>query len=159
MKQHIRPSAAPQIALFPHESDQRAPRAEEGPNLSALGPEVRRPKGGHPGPPPRPTQHFTANTCRKCGAITITGTTYGLPLHLEPDTLDDHSEYQALLNNVPTYNLLPDRTAQRRHLEHIRAPSRHPRHAQHTCGTQYGTNPRPPAPAPTVTTPDGPPPF
>ena len=132
------------------------------PNPRQLPSPIRRspPVGGiADGGPAKPSNKFAASTCRKCGAITITGTTYGLLLHLEPDTLNDHTEYQALLNHVPTYNLLPDRTAQRRHLEHIRAPSRHPRHAQHTCGTQYGTDPRPPAPASAVTNPDGPPPF
>ena len=35
------------------------------------------PIGGNGGTGPHPTKHFTASTCRKCGAITITGTTYG----------------------------------------------------------------------------------
>jgi hypothetical protein len=154
-----RPSPALQPALFPHETDQRAPRAAEGPNFSALGPEVRRPKGGHPGPPPRPTKHFTANTCRKCGAITIAGTTYGIRIDLEPHVLDDLTEYQAIRDNVPTYDLWPDRQARRRHLEEIAHPERVPRHARHTCGTTYGTQPRPTPPATSQPDPTGPAPF
>lgn len=100
---------------------------------------------------------FTANTCRKCGAITLTGSTYGLPLHLEPRTLDDNTEYLALADGTRTYNLLPDNTAQRRHLEHIKHPERHPRHAEHTCGKQYGTQPRPAPPASPVNSGDDPP--
>ena len=106
-----------------------------------------------------PTQHFTASTCRKCGAITITGTIHGLPHHLEPTTLDDHTEYAALADHVPTYDLWPDRTARRRHLEEISHPDRVPRHAQHTCGTTYGTHARPTPPATNPGDPNGPPPF
>ena len=106
-----------------------------------------------------PTQHFTASTCRKCGAITITGTIPGLPHHLEPTTLDDHTEYAALADHVPTYDLWPDRTARRRHLEEISHPDRVPRHAQHTCGTTYGTHARPTPPATNPGDPNGPPPF
>ena len=109
--------------------------------------------------PPRPTQHFTASTCRKCGAITITGTIHGLPHHLEPTTLDDHTEYAALADHVPTYDLWPDRTARRRHLEEISHPDRVPRHARHTCGTTYGTHARPTPPATNPGDPNGPPPF
>ena len=105
------------------------------------------------------TQHFTASTCRKCGAITITGTIHGLPHHLEPTTLDDHTEYAALVDQVPTYDLWPDRTARRRHLEEVSHPDRVPRHAQHTCGTTYGTHPRPTPPATNPGDPNGPPPF
>ena len=109
--------------------------------------------------PPSPTQHFTANTCPKCSAITITGTTYGLRIDLEPQVLDDHTEYAALLAGVPTYDLWPDRIARRRHLENICQPDKAPRHARHTCGTTYGTQPRPaPATTPRPNT-DGPPPF
>lgn len=158
MNTPIRPSAALQTALFPHETDQRAARAAEGPNFSALGPEVRRPKGGHPGPPSRPTKHFTASTCRKCGAITIAGTIYGLRFDLEPTILDDETEYAALLDGVHTYNLWPDRIARRRHVQDIRGPDRAPRHAAHSCDRTYGTIPRP-APAVTQRPIDGPPPF
>ena len=158
MNTPIRPSAALQTALFLHETDQRAARAAEGPNFSALGPEVRRPKGGHPGPPSRPTKHFTASTCPKCGAITIAGTTYGLRVDLEPQVLDDESEHAALLADVPTYNPWPDRIARRRHLEEIKQPERVSRHAAHSCDRTYGTIPRPtPAVAPRPI--DGPPPF
>jgi hypothetical protein len=107
----------------------------------------------------KPSKHFTANTCRKCGAITIAGTTHGIRIDLEPTTLNDHDEYAALLAGVPTYDLWPDRIARRRHLENIRHPDKTHRHAQHTCGTTYGTQPRPTP----VTNPrppaDGPPPF
>ena len=108
--------------------------------------------------PPR-TNKFTASTCRKCGAITITGTIHGLPHHLEPTTLDDHTEYAALAEHVPTYDLWPDRTARRRHLEEISHPDRVPRHARHTCGTTYGTHARPTPPATNPGDPNGPPPF
>lgn len=117
------------------------------------------PKGGitERGPAQR-TQHFTANTCRKCHRIILAGTIHGLRLDLEPTTLDDHTEYQALADQVPTYDLWPDRTARRRHLEEISHPERVPRHARHTCGQQYGTDPRPdPPPALRPTTDD--PPF
>jgi len=159
VNQPLGPSSALQTPLFPHETGQRAPRAAEGPNFSALGPEVRRPKGGHPGPPPRPTQHFTASTCRKCGAITIAGTTYGLRIDLEPQVLDDETEYAALLDGVPTYDLWPDLIARRRHLENIRQPDKAPRHARHTCGTTYGTKPRPNPPATSQPDLTGPAPF
>lgn len=99
--------------------------------------------------PTHRTNKFTANTCRKCHRIILVGTIHGLPINLEPTTLNDHTEYQALADQVPTYDLWPDRTARRRHLEEIKWPERVPRHARHTCGTTYGTNPRPnPAPAP-----------
>ena len=103
------------------------------------------------------TNRFTVGTCRKCGAITITGTTYGIRLDLEPNTLNDHTEYAALTDHVPTYDLWPDRTARRRHLEEIKWPERVPRHARHTCGTTYGTDPRPEPPAQPAPTSDTPP--
>ena len=109
--------------------------------------------------PQRPTKQFTAHTCRKCGAITITGTTYGLRVDLEPTTLDDHTEYAALLAGIPTYDLWPDRTARRRHLEEISHAERVPRHAHHTCGTTYGTLARPTPPATSQADPTGPAPF
>ncbi len=105
------------------------------------------------------TKHFTAYTCRKCGAITIAGTTYGLRVDLEPQVLTDVTEYAALLAGVPTYDLWPDRTARRRHLEEIQQPERVPRHAHHTCGTTYGTLPRPTPPATSQADPTGPAPF
>jgi len=105
------------------------------------------------------TKHFTASTCRKCGAITITGTTYGLRVDLEPQVLSDETEYAALLAGVPTYDLWPDRTARRRHLEEIAHPERVPRHAHHTCGTTYGTLPRPTPPTTSQADPTGPAPF
>ena len=117
------------------------------------------PIGGNGGTGPHPTQHFTASTCRKCGAITIAGTIHGLRLDLEPTTLNDHTEYQALADGIPTYDLWPDRTARRRHLEEIKWPERVPRHARHTCGTTYGTHDRPTPPATNPGDPNGPPPF
>lgn len=57
---------------------------------------------------PRITPNFTAHTCRKCSAITITGTIHGIRIDLEPQVLDDHTEYAALLDNVPTYDLYPE---------------------------------------------------
>ena len=115
-------------------------------------------RGGDLVPTPSLTKHFTANTCRKCGAITITGTIQGLQTDLEPQILNDHTEYAALLAGIPTYDLWPDRIARRRHLEHIRHPDKTHRHAQHTCGTTYGTQPRPTPLNPPPPT-DGPPPF
>jgi hypothetical protein len=107
----------------------------------------------------RLSRHFTASTCRNCSAITIAGTTYGLRINLEPQALDDHTEYAALLAGVPTYDLWPDRTARRRHLEEIQQPERVPRHAHHTCGTTYGTLPRPTPPAISQADPTGLAPF
>lgn len=107
----------------------------------------------------QPTKHFTPSTCRNCQATVLTGTIYGLRLNLEPHMLDDQAEYNALLNNVPTYDLWPDLTARRRHLEEINPPDRVPRHAQHTCGTQYGTHPHPKDTSPPPPGPDDPPPF
>ena len=113
-----------------------------------------------PGAPARkPTKHFTAHTCRKCSAITIAGTTYGLRVDLEPQVLSDETEYAALFAGVPTYDLWPDRTARRRHLEEISHPERVPRHAHHTCGTTYGTLPRPTPPTTSQADPTGPAPF
>jgi len=109
--------------------------------------------------PPGPTKHFTAHTCRKCSAITITGTTYGLRVDLEPQVLTDETEYAALLADTPTYDLWPDRTARRRHLEEISHPERVPRHAHHTCGTTYGTLPRPTPPTTSQANATGPAPF
>jgi hypothetical protein len=109
--------------------------------------------------PQRPTNKFTAHTCRKCSAITIAGTTYGLRVDLEPQVLNDHTEYAALLAGVPTYDLWPDRTVRRRHLEEIQQPERVPRHARHICGTTYGTLPRPTPPATSQADPTGPAPF
>jgi hypothetical protein len=105
------------------------------------------------------TKHFTAHTCRKCSTITIVCTTYGLRVDLEPQVLNDHTEYAALLAGIPTYDLWPDRTARRRHLEEIAHPERVPRHAHHTCGTTYGTLPRPTPPATSQADPTGPAPF
>jgi hypothetical protein len=107
----------------------------------------------------QPTHKFTANTCRKCGAITIAGTTYGLRIDLEPQVLNDETEYAALLDRVPTYDLWPDLIARRRWLEHIRQPDKAPRHARHTCGTTYGTKPRPNPPATSQPDLTGPAPF
>lgn len=114
---------------------------------------------GNGGTGPRPQQHFTASTCRKCHHIILTGTIHGLPLNLEPTTLNDHTEYQALRDGTPTYDLWPDRKARRRHLEEIQAPERVPRHARHTCGTTYGTDPRPEPPAQPSSTTSNTPPF
>lgn len=108
---------------------------------------------------PQRTEHFTASTCRQCGHIVLAGTIYGLHLDLEPTTLDDQGEYLALRDGVPTYDLWPDRTARRRHLEEIAHPERVPRHARHTCGSQYGQHPRPTPPPHAALDPDAPAPF
>ena len=119
----------------------------DSPQLPGLFP-VPPPTGGNRESRRHPiTKHFTASTCPKCGDITITGTTYGLHLHLEPHMLNDQTEYNALHDQVPTYDLWPDRIARRRHHAHITHPTRVPRHAQHTCHTTYGTTPRPTPPA------------
>ena len=107
--------------------------------------------------PQRRTERFTASTCRQCGRIILAGQIHGLRLDLEPTTLNDLTEYQALSDGIPTYDLWPDRTARRRHLEEIKWPERVPRHARHTCGTTYGTDPRPQPPAQPVITDDTPP--
>ena len=117
------------------------------------------PIGGNGGTGPRRTPHFTASTCRQCGAIILAGTIHGIRVDLEPQTLDDHDEYQAIADGVPTYDLWPDRVARRRHLEEIKHPERVPRHARHTCATQYGKHPRPAPPAPLHVDPSGPAPF
>ena len=109
--------------------------------------------------PPRLTKYFTSNTCRKCQAITIAGTTYGIRIDLEPQALDDHTEYAALADGIPTYDLWPDRQARRRHLEEIKHHERVPRHARHTCGATYGQLPRPTPPATHQPDPNGPAPF
>lgn len=103
------------------------------------------------------TNSFTAATCSKCAAIVIAGQIHGLRLNLEPTTLNDLTEYQAIRDGIPTYDLWPDLTARRRHLEEIKWPERVPRHARHTCGTTYGTDPRPQPPAQPVITDDTPP--
>lgn len=103
------------------------------------------------------TNLFTASTCRKCARIVLSGQIHGLRLDLEPTTLNDLTEYQAIRDGIPTYDLWPDRTARRRHLEEIKWPERVPRHARHTCGTTYGTDQRPQPPAQLVITDDTPP--
>lgn len=135
---------------------QPAPNLPRGRSRPALTPAPPVRRAGGRGQVSR-ADKFTASTCNKCGVITLTGTTYGLRLNLEPRTLDDHTEYLALADGTRTYNLLPDLTAQRRHLEHIKRPERHPRHAEHVCGQQYGTQPRPVPPAPPVSPGDDPP--
>lgn len=105
------------------------------------------------------TRHFTASTCRQCGRIILTGTIYGLRVDLEPTMLDDEGEYLALRDGVPTYDLWPDRVARRRHLEEIAHHERVPRHARHTCGSQYGQQPRPTPPPHVALDPDAPAPF
>lgn len=139
-----------QMSVIPHETTP-PPRPRSIPGRG-------RGRSSDPAVTPPRTDLFTASTCRKCGAITITGTNHGIRLHLEPNTLNDHTEYAALADHVPTYDLWPDRTARRRHLEEIKWPERVPRHARHTCGTTYGTDPRPqPAAQPMIT--DDTPPF
>ena len=82
-----------------------------------------------------------------------------LRVDLEPTMLDDQGEYLALRDSVPTYDLWPDRVARRRHLEEIAHPERVPRHARHTCGSQYGQHPRPTPPPHVAPDPDAPAPF
>lgn len=150
-----RPSPALQTALFPHENEQRAPRAPEGPNHSALGP-----RGGlsieRPSARPALGPRFSANTCRRCHHITVAGLWVGLRVDLEPETLTDLDEYRAIAADVRTWDLYPNRTAEPRSVAHIAAPtSRGTRHARHTCGTTYGSQPLPP-PRPTYVMPDEP---
>ena len=155
------PGTTPALVLFdqigrqtvsPHETTP-APRPRSTPGRG-------RGRRADPGTTPaHPTNKFTAHTCRKCSAITIAGTTYGLRVDLEPQALNDHTEYAALLAGIPTYDLWPDRTARRRHLEEISHPERVPRHAHHTCGTTYGTLPRPTPPTTSQADPTGPAPF
>jgi hypothetical protein len=155
------PGTTPALVLFdqigrqtvsPHETTP-APRPRSTPGRG-------RGRRADPGTTPaQPTNKFTAHTCRKCSAITIAGTTFGLRVDLEPQVLTDETEYAALLAGVPTYDLWPDRTARRRHLEEIAHPERVPRHAHHTCGTTNGTPPPPPPLATSQADPTGPAPF
>lgn len=103
-----------------------------------------------------PTNKFTANTCRQCQHITIAGLWVGLRVDLEPQVLTDLGEVAALADGVRTWNLYPDRSADPRTVAHITATSsRATRHARHTCGTTYGSQPLPP-PRPTYVMPDEP---
>lgn len=137
----IRPSRALQMSIFPHETSMRAPRAQEGPNHSALGP-----RGGLSieRPSTRPalavTTKFTANTCPQCGAITIAGIyeETGRRVDLEPAPLTDLDEVDAIRDQVVTYNLHPDLQIMRRFITEVRAPTRVDRHARHSCGKTYG---------------------
>lgn len=139
-----------QMSVIPHETTP-PPRPRSIPGRG-------RGRSSDPATTPPRTNKFTASTCRQCGHIILAGQIHGLRLDLEPTTLNDQTEYQALADQVPTYDLWPDRTARRRHLEEIKWPERVPRHARHTCGTNYGTNPRPnPEPTPRPTTDE--PPF
>ena len=104
-----------------------------------------------PGAHPRKlTINFTATTCRKCGAIVLAGIADGILRKLEPRVLDDLTEYQALADGVPTYNLHPDRQVTRRGYAHIIADTRHPRLPAHVCGKSYASLPLPTPPRPPV---------
>jgi hypothetical protein len=81
---------------------------------------------------------FTANTCPKCGAITIAGLELGARYDLEPTPLTDLDEYHAIRDRIRTYNLHHDLTITRRFITEVRAPTRVDRHALHTCGRTYG---------------------
>ena len=100
---------------------------------------------------------FTANPCRSCGAIILAGRNYGIPLDLEPTMLTDLDEYHALRDNVPTYDLWPDGVVRRRDAAHIRHRDLTARHARHTCGQRYGTQPRPRPDTPATPNRDRPP--
>ena len=117
------------------------------------------PKGGNAEHGHNRTHRFTASTCHQCGRIILAGTIFGLRVDLEPTMLDDQGEYLALRDSVPTYDLWPDRVARRRHLEEIAHHERVPRHARHTCGSQYGQHPRPTPPPHVAPDPDAPAPF
>lgn len=111
---------------------------------------------GDPAITPPITHRFFANTCRRCHHITVAGLWVGLRVDLEPETLTDLDEYRAIAADVRTWDLYPDRTAEPRSVAHIAAPtSRGTRHARHTCGTTYGSQPLPP-PRPTYVMPDEP---
>ncbi len=118
---------------------------------------IREERGsGTDGGPRKLTKKFTANTCRQCQHITIAGQWVGLRVDLEPETLTDLDEYRAVAADVRTWDLYPDRTAEPRSVAHIAAPtSRGTRHARHTCGTTYGSQPLPPT-RPTYVMPDEP---
>ena len=135
---------------------QPAPNLPQGSSQPALipAPPVRR--AGSRGQVLR--SQFAAATCPECHHITIAGITdFGFPLHLEPTTLTDLDEYNAVRDGVPTYNFWPDRTVRRRTVSEIRAHEVVPRHARHTCGTAYGTHT--PAPARTRAALSDTPPF
>jgi hypothetical protein len=153
------PNQHPPGHAVPHRAPACPPMVPAVPRQLSLVVPSSPPIGGNGGTGPRLTPHFTANTCPKCQAITIAGAPHGIRIDLEPTTLDDHTEYAALLADIPTYDLWPDNVARRRHLEEIAHPQRVPRHARHTCGTTYGTQPRPTPPASSQPDPTGPPPF
>jgi hypothetical protein len=114
-------------------------------------------RGVDPVTTPSITPKFAANTCPACHHITIAGITeLGFILHLEPLQLTDLDEARAIADDVPTFNLFPDRRVRQRWLTHIRHPATVPRHARHVCGTTYGTQ-TPPAPAQRPHLPDSPP--
>lgn len=148
MAGHTTPKPTPSGHAVPHWSPACPTVVPDVPQQLPLLVPLSPPIGGTRGPRRGTgTEHFTANTCPKCKTAILAGTTYGMRLNLEPRVLNDHTEYAALLDQVRTYNLLPDNTAQRRHVEHIKRPSTHPRHAEHTCGKQYGQQPAPAPPA------------
>lgn len=130
-----------QAPLFPHKIDEWSPWSPVVPNNGDRGPRVSPPKGGPRGSTPGPvTRTFTANTCLKCGSITIAGISEdtGCRLDLEPSPLTDLDEYRAIVDQVRTYNLGDDLAAMRRFVTEVRSPTRVDRHALHTCGKTYG---------------------
>lgn len=95
-----------------------------------------------PAQTPPLNRKFTANTCPACGATTIAGLVLGIRVDLEPHTLSDLEEYQAIRDGVRTWDYRHDATITDRGVAEIRGPTRHDRHARHVCGTTYGTQPR-----------------
>jgi len=146
----LRPNEVPPGHAVPHCAPACPPLVPSVPrDLSLVCPSPP-PIGGDQGTGPRSTRRFTATTCRKCGAIVLAGIADGILRKLEPRVLDDLTEYQALADGVPTYNLHPDRQVTRRGYAHIIADTRHPRLPAHVCGKSYASLPLPTPPRPPV---------
>lgn len=132
-----------QMSIFPHKNDQRSERSAAVRWNGDRGPRVGPPIGGPPPGRTGPTgTRYQADTCPTCGHTTIAGLWKGLRVDLEPTVLTDLDEAHAIRDGVQTYNLHDPGTVMPRFLIAITSPTRHDRHAQHRCGTTYGTLPR-----------------
>ena len=112
-----------------------------------------------PSNPPTLTEHFSPNTCPRCHHITVAGIWLGFRVDLEPTVLDDLGEYQALVDEVTTWNLWPDMIARPRTVASILHPNVTDRHAEHSCAATYGTLHPTPRPHPTAAPVSDAPPF
>ena len=105
------------------------------------------------------TEHFRPNTCPRCHRITVAGIWLGFRVDLEPTVLDDLGEYQALVDEVTTWNLWPDMIARPRTVASILHPNVTDRHAEHSCAATYGTLHPTPRPHPIAAPVSDAPPF